>query len=115
VVSSLSPDRLASLYHFASVFCYPSLYEGFGFPLIEAFACGCPVAASHTSSIPEVAGDAAEYFEPAAVDSMASALDRILADAGRAEALRLAGGRRLSLFSWEEAAQETLEAYRQAV
>jgi glycosyltransferase involved in cell wall biosynthesis len=67
----LSSGQLTSLYHFASVFVYPSLYEGFGLPLLEAFACGCPVAASATSCIPEVAGNAAELFDPGSTDSIA--------------------------------------------
>jgi glycosyltransferase involved in cell wall biosynthesis len=106
--------HLASLYHFASLFCYPSLYEGFGIPLLEAFSCGCPVAASNTSSIPEVAGDAAELFEPGHADSIAAALDRVLSDSVHAACLVAKGSRRLRSFSWERSARQTLDVYREA-
>jgi glycosyltransferase involved in cell wall biosynthesis len=112
---ALSADRLASLYHFASVFVYPSLYEGFGFPLLEAFSCGCPVAASSTSSIPEVAGDAAEFFEPRSTDSIAQAVEKVLFSAARSRQLVEAGTTRLGAFSWRNTAERTLEVYRKAV
>ncbi len=111
---SPSPQQLSSLYHFSSVFCYPSLYEGFGFPLLEAFACGCPVAASSTSSIPEVAGEAAEYFEPLSADSIRIAIERVLTDQSHARKLSSAGTSRLSSFSWKDSALKTLEVYREA-
>lgn len=109
---SVSPSQLASLYHFSAVFCYPSLYEGFGLPLIEGFACGCPVAASRTSSIPEVAGDAAELFDPRSSDAIASALDRVLGSPSRSRELVQAGTTRVSSFTWRAAAEKTLRAYQ---
>ena len=109
-----SSSQLTSLYHFASVFVYPSLYEGFGLPLLEAFSCGCPVVASRISSIPEVAGTAAELFEPRSAASMAAAIERVLADPSRSRNLVEAGRARLRLFSWENAAAKTLEVYRSA-
>ncbi|MGA2642914.1 MAG: glycosyltransferase family 1 protein [Spirochaetia bacterium] len=111
---ALSAGQLTSLYHFASVFVYPSLYEGFGLPLLEAFACGCPVAASRSSCIPEVAGDAAEIFDPRLVDSVAAAVERVLCNPSRSRQLVEAGMARLSFFSWEKTAAKTLEVYRKA-
>ena len=105
--------HLSSLYHFASLFCYPSLYEGFGIPILEAFASGCPVAASASSSIPEVAGDSAELFEPRQVDSIAAALQRILGNSSLAAELVAKGCERVRTFSWERSARSTLEIYQE--
>jgi glycosyltransferase involved in cell wall biosynthesis len=109
-----SSSQLTSLYHFAAVFCYPSLYEGFGLPLLEAFSCGCPVAASRISSIPEVAGEAADFFDPRSVESITASIENILDSQTRSRALVKAGVARLDQFSWEKAAGETMEAYRRA-
>ena len=104
--------QLASLYHFASLFVYPSLYEGFGFPLLEAFSCGCPVAASRSSSIPEVVGPAAELFDPGSIESVAAAIGRVLDSPSRSAELAQAGITRLRSFSWKSSAQKTLDVYR---
>jgi glycosyltransferase involved in cell wall biosynthesis len=112
--AALSSRQLTSLYHFASVFCYPSLYEGFGLPLLEAFACGCPVAASGSSSIPEVAGEAAELFDPRSVESITAAIERVLTSSSRSGNLVAAGRLRLSQFSWTRAAAQTMEVYGSA-
>jgi glycosyltransferase involved in cell wall biosynthesis len=101
---------LASLYHFAEAFCYPSLYEGFGIPLLEAFSCGCPVAASSTSCFPEIAGEAAEYFDPRDSSSIEAAVER--AAFGRRDELVRLGRERLLLYSWERSAAATLDVYR---
>jgi glycosyltransferase involved in cell wall biosynthesis len=108
-------DELATWYHFASVFCYPSLGEGFGIPLIEAFACGCPVAASSIPVFHEVADSAAEYFDPTEPQSMAETLEKILADGKRSAKLTKAGALRLGNFSWKTSAERTLEVYRKAL
>jgi glycosyltransferase involved in cell wall biosynthesis len=107
--------ELVSLYHFASAFCYPSLHEGFGMPLLEAFSCGCPVVASSISSFSEVAGEAVEYFDPKDASSIASSVERVILDARRAAALMELGRQRLKFFSWEKAARATLEVYRSAI
>lgn len=112
---SLASSQLASLYHFATLFCYPSLYEGFGIPLLEAFACGCPVAASATSSVPEVAGEAAEMFDPESVKGMRASLERVILSAPRAAELVAAGKARVRAFSWKETARKTLQVYQEAV
>ena len=113
-IPSLHSSQLSSLYHFASVFCYPSLYEGFGIPLLEAFACGCPVAAGSTSSFPEVAGEAAEYFDPLSAESIAGAIENIILHSSRARELIAAGTSRLKSFSWKKSAVKTLAIYSEA-
>ena len=107
--------ELASLYHFASAFCYPSLHEGFGMPLLEAFSCGCPVVASAIPSFQEVAAGAAEYFDPKDTSSLRSSVERVVLDLRRSEDLVRKGHERLKEFSWERAARATLEVYQAAV
>ena len=108
------PDAdLAALYGGADAFVFPSLWEGFGLPVLEAMASGAPVVASTRGALPEVAGDAALLVEPAA-EPLADALGTLLADAGLRDRLRAAGLRRAAAFSWERAAAETLEVYRAA-
>jgi glycosyltransferase involved in cell wall biosynthesis len=109
-----SPDDagLATLYRHALAFVYPSLYEGFGIPVLEAFACGCPAVVSRTSSFPEVGGDAAVYFDPEDPASMREAVARVAGDEQLRRELVARGARRASLFSWDRTATETLECYR---
>ncbi len=114
-ISVTTAGELASLYHFASALCYPSLHEGFGIPLLEAFACGCPVVASTIASSQEVAADAAEYFDPKDPSSARSSVERVVLDPKRCEELVRRGRERLKLFSWERAAKATLEVYKAAV
>jgi len=103
---------LRHLYRHAAVFVYPSLYEGFGIPPLEAMAHDCPVACSNTSSIPEVVGDAGEYFNPSDSDSIRAALETVLSNPTmRAERVRL-GRLRLGAFSWDRCAAETAAVYR---
>ncbi len=103
--------KLADLYASAKVFVYPSLYEGFGIPPLEAMALGCPVACSNTSSIPEVVGDAAELFDPTDEEMMCAAIERVITDTVRSKKLIEAGYKRVRQFSWAKCAQETLDAY----
>jgi glycosyltransferase involved in cell wall biosynthesis len=113
-VDQVSGDNalLAWYYVNASLFVYPSLYEGFGIPLLEAMQCGCPVACSNTSSFPEVAGDAAEYFDPDDAESIAAALLAVLDSGDRSSALISKGRVRAHLFSWDQCARETYDCYR---
>ncbi|MCS7222001.1 MAG: glycosyltransferase family 1 protein [Anaerolineae bacterium] len=107
--------ELPAWYQAAEVFIYPSLYEGFGLPPLEAMACGTPVITSNTSSLPEVVGDAALLVDPYDVEAIAEALARLLEDAELRQRLREAGLARARLFSWERTARETVAAYRLAL
>jgi glycosyltransferase involved in cell wall biosynthesis len=102
-------DDLPALYAGATLFVYPSLYEGFGLPVAEAMACGVPVVCSNASSLPEVAGDAALYFDPRDVDAMADALHRALTDDALRADLRACGFVQIKQFSWEKAARELMQ------
>lgn len=106
-----SDKLLGSLYRGASAFVYPSLYEGFGLPPLEAMAHNCPVITSNTSSMPEVIGPAGEYFKPTDHESQAHAICNVVFDTVRRGELILAGKRRLRAFSWERCANETREIY----
>jgi glycosyltransferase involved in cell wall biosynthesis len=105
-------ERLAALYHGASAFIYPSKYEGFGIPPLEAMSLGCPVVCSKTSSIPEVVANAGEYFDPNDTDSMRYAVESVLESAARRQELIAMGNARVHTFSWERCAVETLAIYR---
>jgi glycosyltransferase involved in cell wall biosynthesis len=105
-------DVLPALYNGALLFVYPSLYEGFGLPPLEAMACGVPVVASNTSSLPEVVGDVGVLVDPTDTQELAAALASLLGDAERRSELSSRGLTRASLFSWERAARETLRVYR---
>jgi glycosyltransferase involved in cell wall biosynthesis len=105
---------LPALYQGADALAFPSLYEGFGIPVLEAMACGVPVACSDVSSLPELAGDAALLFHPADEDALASSLERLLLDAELRARLRARGLARASLFTWEESARRTLDVLRDA-
>jgi len=104
-------DVLANLYAHALALVYPSLYEGFGLPPLEAMAHGCPAICSNTSSLPEVVGDAAESFDPANVDAIAYAMERVLFSDARTASLREAGRKRAELFSWSACATKTRAIY----
>jgi glycosyltransferase involved in cell wall biosynthesis len=115
ILTGYVPDAdLPMLYNAADVFCYPSLYEGFGLPVLEAMACGTAVITSNVSSLPEVAGDAARLVNPYDVDEMAHALGETLSDLSYRQGLRERGQARAQLFSWTRTAQQTVEAYHRA-
>jgi alpha-1,3-rhamnosyl/mannosyltransferase len=103
---------LPALYSGATTFVMPSLYEGFGLPLLEAMACGAPVISSNVSSMPDVAGDAALYFEPHDTHGLAELITRVVSDRGLQEEMRDKSLARAKGFSWERTAGETLAAYR---
>ena len=104
-------SQLVNLYRQATLFAYPSLYEGFGIPILEAFNTGCPVIASGTTSIPEVGGDAALYIDPESVEQLAAAMLRLISDPTLRESMSNLGLARAHQFSWERAANQTIEVY----
>ena len=115
VFSFVSDQVLRQLYRNAAVFVYPSLYEGFGIPILEAFAQDCPVALSDASCFPEVAGDAGEYFDPQSVESQVQAIARLLDDESHRNALIAKGRARLDLFTWHDTAIKTEETYERVL
>lgn len=108
-------DDLPALYSHAACFALPSLYEGFGLPVLEAMACGTPVVTSNISSLPEVAGDATLLIEPTDLDALTNALRLLLDDAALRSTLIEAGKARAQQFTWEKAAQQLGEIYRQII
>lgn len=106
---SVSDEELAACYAHASAFVFPSLYEGFGIPILEAFACDCPAVLARASCFPEIAGDAAAYFSPDSADELRGALAHAIANRAT---LTAAGRARLAQFSWDSAATETTAVYR---
>jgi len=108
---TLDDDALASLYQNAQLFVYPSLYEGFGIPILESFACQCPLVCSNTSSLAEVAGDSAYYFDPYSEESMRNSITKVLEDEFLQDELRQKGVIRLKKFSWTKTAAETRSLY----
>jgi glycosyltransferase involved in cell wall biosynthesis len=105
-------DDLAAVYSAATLFVFPSLYEGFGLPPLEAMACGTPCVVSNSSSLPEVTGSAALLFNPTSLDSLQDCVLRVLMEHDLYEALRQDGLRQSALFPWSRAAEETLRVYR---
>lgn len=111
----VSDGELAALYSSCRAFIYPSLYEGFGLPPLEAMACGAPVIASRISSHAEVLGEGALFFEPHDAIQLARAIRGLLRDESERLRLALAGRKRAAEFSWERAASSTMEVYREAM
>ena len=110
----VSRETLRLLYSRAALFVYPSLYEGFGLPPLEAMACGCPVAVSNVSSLPEVVGEAGVYFDPMEVEDIARAIMRILDSSALRAELVESGMIRSGQFSWAKVADSTRAVYREA-
>jgi glycosyltransferase involved in cell wall biosynthesis len=105
---------LATLYMNAVAFVFPSRYEGFGIPVLEAFQCGCPLIASNVSSLPEIAADAAIYFDPTDKESLRNAVEIVIHDRDMRNALVNKGYLRARDFSWEKVAQQTKDLYVKA-
>jgi glycosyltransferase involved in cell wall biosynthesis len=106
---------LARVYAGARVFVYPSLYEGFGMPPLEAMTYRCPVAAAGASAIPEVLGDAALYFDPTEPGAIASTVEKLLFEGDTAEALVKKGSHRVEKYTWSKMAEETLQLYSEVI
>ncbi len=111
----LTDADLPALYSGADLFVFPSLYEGFGLPPLEAMACGTPVVCSSAASLPEVVGDAAVMVDPHDVEGLAEAMYRVLTDADLREELRARGLERARQFTWERTARETVAVYREVL
>jgi glycosyltransferase involved in cell wall biosynthesis len=110
------PDAEQALwYSSAVIFAYPSVYEGFGLPLLEAMACGTPVVASRSSSLPEVVGEAGVLVSPSDPGELSAALAALLASDDRRARLREAGLARARTFSWQRMAAETVQVYREVL
>src|SRR5262249_4643639 len=106
------PDSdLPLLYRGAELLVYPSLYEGFGVPIVEAMASGCPVVCSNRSSMPDVVGEAGLLVDPEDAKAMAEAMGRVLGDPSLADALRTRGLTRAQSFRWEDSARRLLSVY----
>jgi glycosyltransferase involved in cell wall biosynthesis len=112
VQRSLSDRELGWAYAHATALVFPSLYEGFGIPILEAFANGCPVVVSDRSCMPEVAGEAALYFDPDSADQLAAALERAVADQSLRHRLIEAGRQRVAAFSWRRSVRAHLDLYK---
>jgi glycosyltransferase involved in cell wall biosynthesis len=108
-------EEIPVLYSAARIFVYPSLYEGFGLPPLEAMACGVPVLTSLVSSLPEVVGDSALLVDPYSVEEIANGIERLLSDEKLRLSLREKGLRKASTFSWRRTAELTLAVYRDAL
>jgi glycosyltransferase involved in cell wall biosynthesis len=111
----LPDESLAALYSTCKVCVYPSLYEGFGLPALEAMACGAPVITSSTAALMETAGDAARLFDPHDAQALAKAIKGLLLDEDARSELSARGLRRAAQFSWENTARLTMEVYREAI
>jgi glycosyltransferase involved in cell wall biosynthesis len=108
-------ETLARFYSQATAFVYPSLYEGFGLPPLEAMAYRCPVISSNTSSMPEVIGKAGEFFNPVSIDDIAAAIEQVVYSPTRTQELIELGCQRLKLFSWDRCTERTLDVYKAVI
>ena len=111
--SYIPSGDMAALYSGALAFVFPSLYEGFGMPPLEAMACGCPVLTANAASLPEAAGNAALLCDPQKVSAIAKGLERLLTDAPLREMLRQRGFERAAQMSWDNAAERLYQVYQE--
>lgn len=111
VLEGVSDSQLVALYNLAEVFAFASLYEGFGLPVLEAMACGTPVASSNAPCLPEIAGDAALLFDPEDTAAIAASVHRLATEPALREELRAAGLARAKRFSWQASAQQLKSIY----
>ncbi len=109
---SASEEQMKSLYAHALFYVFPSLYEGFGMPILEAMAMGCPVVLANASCVPEIAAEAGEYFDPNGIGDMADAMSRVTESDDLRESLRQKGAVRVADFSWDKCARKHIEVYK---
>lgn len=112
VLGYLPVEELPYLYNLARLLVFPSLFEGFGIPLVEAMACGCPVLCADATSLPEVAGDAGELFDPGSSEDLAAKIWSLWHDDCRLQEMKQRGLERAGNFTWDETARRTLQVYR---
>ena len=105
-------DEIEDLYAKAIVFVFPSLYEGFGIPILEAFSARCPVIASNCGSLPEIGGDAAVYFDPRSIDNMRSTIENVLLSPALQKELTIKGAEQAKRFSWDQCVNGTVQVYK---
>jgi len=115
LIGFVDDEDVAGLYSGAECVVFPSLYEGFGFPVIEGMACGTPVITSNVSSLPEVAGDAAIMVDPYDIDAITDAIQRVLDDNTLRDRMIQAGFEQASKFTWEKSARQLHEIYMQVL
>ena len=114
-VSKINDDILSNLYANALFFIFPSLYEGFGIPIIESFHCGCPVLSSNCGSLPEIGGEAALYFDPYNQQSFFDTASNLINNELLRNELKLKGTERIKNFSWDKTFQQTLNVYKSVI
>jgi glycosyltransferase involved in cell wall biosynthesis len=114
VLGYLPFDELPYLYNLARILVFPSLFEGFGIPMLEAMACGCPVACSNATALPEVVGEAGILFDPTSPEDMAEKLWSVWNHPEKRQSMRELGLERVNSFQWEDTARKTLDIYRKA-
>jgi glycosyltransferase involved in cell wall biosynthesis len=112
IIGHVPDEHLAEIYNGAMALVYPSLYEGFGLPIVEAMACGCPVICSDTASMPEAAGDAALFINPQKSDELSAAIESVVMDTKTRTDLISKGHAQAKRFSWERTARETLDVFK---
>ncbi len=110
-IDHIPEEHFSVLYHCAEIYLFPSLYEGFGLPILEAMACGCPVITSNVSSMPEVAGDAALLINPTNIQELIQVIKTICEDKTLQKQLRAKGFKQVKKFSWKKTAEETIQVY----
>ncbi|MEQ8223682.1 MAG: glycosyltransferase, partial [Candidatus Eremiobacterota bacterium] len=112
---TVNDDMLGIIYKHAIAFVFPSLYEGFGLPVIEAFSCNCPVILSNSSCFPEIAGDGAIYFDGNDIEAIQNIIEKVLYNKALREELIYKGRERAKVFTWEITARKTFSLYKNIV
>lgn len=113
-LENIADEELPAFYENAELFILPSLYEGFGLPILEAMKYGCPVITSNVSSLPEAGGDAAVYFDPESVSDIAEKIEKVLSDESLAARMKREGFEQVKKFSWEKSARQVLKVLEEA-